>query len=227
MTNSAMIFAAGRGTRMKALTQSMPKPLIEVAGKPLIDHALALLDHSPIQNRIVNTHYLGHMVVQHLVGKNVTISPENDLLLETGGGLKHALNLLQSPDVLTLNSDAVWAGENPVNALLSAWDPKRMDALLMLVARPNAIGHKGSGDFLLDEDGRLTRGAGLVYSGCQIIKTAAVSEISEDVFSLNVVWDRLLAKKSVFGMVHDGKICDVGHPEGIALAQDMLGYHDV
>ncbi|MCK8463313.1 nucleotidyltransferase family protein [Aliiroseovarius sp. S1339] len=227
MPHTAMIFAAGRGTRMGALTQSLPKPLIPVAGKPLIDHALALIDDSPIDRIVVNLHHLGDQLVDHLNGRDILFSHENHQLLETGGGLKQALSLLKSDEIVTLNSDAVWTGRNPIPALLHAWDPDRMDALLMLVAPQNAVGHKGQGDFLMSPDGILRRGAGLTYTGCQIIKTAAVSKVVEDVFSLNIVWDQMLAENRAFGIEHNGRWCDVGHPEGIVLAETMLRGSDV
>lgn len=222
MPNSVMIFAAGRGTRMGALTQTMPKPLIPVAGKPLIDHALTLVDDSPIERTIVNLHHLGDQLIDHLADRNVVFSHEAAQLLETGGGLKKALTLLNQDDIVTLNSDAVWAGPNPIQAVLDAWDPDRMDALLVLIAPQNAVGHKGKGDFLLAPDGLLHRGAGLTYTGCQIIKTEPVANVTEDVFSLNLVWDRLLAGNRVYGIEYAGQWCDVGHPEGITLAETML-----
>lgn len=227
MTKSAMIFAAGRGTRMGELTQSTPKPLINVAGRALIDHALQLVDESPIENIIVNLHHLGDQIEHHLQRRDILFSREHDQLLETGGGLKKALTLLKTDEVVTLNSDAVWTGANPIPALLTAWDPDRMDALLMLVAPENAVGHKGKGDFLISPDGQLSRGAGMTYTGCQIIKTAAVREVDEHVFSLNTVWDQLLLQGRVFGIEHQGRWCDVGHPEGIALAEAMIGEPDV
>ncbi len=222
MPDAVMIFAAGLGTRMGTLTRTLPKPLIPVNGKPLIDHALALVDDSAIETVVVNLHHLGDQIVNHLGQRDVRYSRETDQLLETGGGLKKALNLLNSDAVVTLNSDAVWAGPNPIKALMQAWDPDRMDALLMLVTPKNAIGHKGEGDFMMEANGALRRGAGLTYTGCQIIKTQPVASIAEDVFSLNTVWDQLLSRGRVFGLEHHGRWCDVGHPEGITLAETML-----
>ncbi|MDE9450124.1 nucleotidyltransferase family protein [Aliiroseovarius sp. Z3] len=222
MPTAAMIFAAGRGTRMGTLTQTLPKPMIPVAGKPLIDHALALADDSPIERVVINLHHLGDQIANHLGHRDIRFSNEDGQLLETGGGLKKALTLLESDVVITLNSDAVWTGPNPIQSLLAAWDPDRMDALLMLVAPENAIGHKGAGDFLKAEDGMLRRGAGLTYTGCQIIKTDPVAAVAEDVFSLNTVWDQLLENRRLFGIEHHGRWCDVGHPEGITLAETML-----
>ena len=221
-----MIFAAGRGTRMGALTEETPKPLVSVAGKPLIDHAFALIDDSPVKTCIINTHYLAEQIVDHLGDRDVVVSHEHELL-ETGGGLKQALTLLNTPEVITLNSDAVWSGSNPIRTLLNAWNPDKMDALLMLVRPANAIGHKGDGDFLMSEDHSIDRGPGMIYPGCQIIKTNCVSSIEDDVFSLNIVWDRLLESERIFGVEYDGKWCDVGHPKGIELAEAMLEQRNV
>lgn len=226
MPDTAMIFAAGKGTRMGALTKVTPKPLIQVAGKALIDHALALVDDSPVRRTVINTHHLGEQIIDHLTGRGIEISHEEELL-ETGGGLKKALTLLNSSEVVTLNSDAVWSGPNPIQMAINGWDPAKMDALLVLVPTDRAAGHKGNGDFHIDPFGRLKRGPGLVYTGCQIIKTSFVKDVADDVFSLNVVWDRLLKHQRVFGVEYGGGWCDVGHPEGITIAEKMLEYTDV
>lgn len=221
-----MIFAAGKGTRMGALTKVTPKPLIQVAGKALIDHALALVDDSTVQRTVVNTHYLGQQIIDHLTWRDIIISHEDELL-ETGGGLKKALTLLNSDEIVTLNSDAIWSGPNPIPMAVKRWNPKNMDALLVLVPTHRAAGHKGNGDFHIDPSGRLKRGPGLVYTGCQIIKTSFVKDVADDVFSLNVVWDRLLKNQRVFGIEYGGGWCDVGHPEGITIAERMLEHTDV
>lgn len=222
MPDTVMIFAAGRGTRMGALTETQPKPMIPVAGKPLLDHALQIVDGvQDISQIMVNTHYLADQIHAHLSGRAILFSHE-DTLLETGGGLKQALTLRNTAFVFTLNADAVWSGPNPMHMLLKAWDPTRMDALMLLVPPENAIGHLGRGDFTMAADGQLTRGAGLVYTGCQIIKTPPVAQIEDRVFSLNVVWDAIRKTNRLFGLTYDGSWCDVGHPDGITLAENML-----
>lgn len=218
-----MIFAAGFGTRMGKLTENTPKPLIKVAGKPLIDHALDLSGLAGIETVVANIHYLPDQMKAHLVPKGVGLSLEADKILETGGGLRAALPLLGKAPVFTLNSDAVWSGKNPLEELADAWNPEKMDALLLLLPREKALGHNGEGDFMIDPQGRLTRGPGLVYSGAQIIKTELLDEIPDDVFSLNVLWNLMAASKRLFGTVHDGGWCDVGHPGGIAEAETLLG----
>lgn len=227
MPDTVMIFAAGRGTRMGALTAAQPKPMIPVAGKPLLDHALDIVDAADgVSQIIVNTHYLADHIHAHLAGRDILFSHE-DTLLETGGGLKKALALHKTASLFTLNADAVWSGPNPMQTLLQAWDPDRMDALMLLVPPENAIGHLGQGDFTIAPDGQLTRGPGLVYTGCQIIKTPLVAQVEDDVFSLNVAWDAIHQADRLFGLPYQGAWCDVGHPDGITLAEQMLGVADV
>lgn len=216
-----MIFAAGFGTRMGALTANQPKPMVKVAGKPLIDHTLALA--APLAlNTVVNLHYLPHVLETHLAGRGVTTLTETPDILETGGGLRNARGALGHGPAFTLNSDALWRGPNPLEMLRAAWTPDKMDALLLLVPRANALGHTGTGDFVLAANGQITRGAGLVYSGAQIIKPELTEAIPERVFSLNLVWDRLLATGRLYGLPYTGQWCDVGSPEGITRAERML-----
>ncbi len=221
MSHPVMLFAAGLGTRMATLTATRPKPLIPVAGRALIDHALdQVADAEPI---VVNLHYRPDQIRAHLAQRpDIRFSAETDTILETGGGLKLALPLLGAGPVFTLNTDAVWTGPKALGQLAAAWDGARMDALLLLVPRARAVGHTGAGDFLMDADGRLTRGPGLVYSGAQILRTEGLADIDDPVFSLNRLWNRMLAAGRLFGLVHPGGWCDVGRPECIPLAEQML-----
>lgn len=221
------MFAAGFGTRMKALTQDRPKPLIEVAGKPLIDHALALAEDAGCTPIVANLHYKAEMLTAYLGPKGVQTIAEAPDILETGGGLRHALPLLGNGPVMTSNTDAVWAGPNPIRALLSTWDAERMDALLICIPKEQAIGHEGQGDFILSPEGRITRGPGAVYGGIQILKTDLLHDIPEPVFSLNRVWDMMLDRDRLFGLSYSGHWCDVGHPAGITMAEEMLNRHHV
>jgi MurNAc alpha-1-phosphate uridylyltransferase len=222
-THPVLIFAAGFGTRMGALTATRPKPLIEVAGKALLDHALALAEDAGAAPVVVNLHYLGGQIREHLKHRaGVRFSDEGDRILETGGGLRRALPLLGHGPVLTLNSDAVWRGLNPLAALAAAFDPGRMDALVSLVAQEGAIGHRGAGDFSLSPGGAITRGGPWVYTGAQIIRPEALEGIADEVFSMNLVWDRLIAKGRLSGLIHGGQWCDVGQPQSIALAEAVL-----
>lgn len=223
-----MVFAAGLGTRMGTLTAQRPKPLIPVAGKPLIDHALDLARAAGAGPVVVNTHYLADQIATHLASRAVTLSHEAGQILETGGGLRKALPLLGPGPVMTLNSDAVWTGQNPLRQLSAQWDGARMDALLLLLPAAKASGHQGSGDFLIDAQGRITRAKGapgLVYLGAQILRPEGLAAIDRPVFSLNLLWDDMIARGRAYGLVHQGGWCDVGRPEGIAQAEALLARH--
>ncbi|MEE2860234.1 MAG: nucleotidyltransferase family protein [Pseudomonadota bacterium] len=217
-----MIFAAGLGTRMRPLTDDRPKPLIEVAGRTLLDRALDLGRTAGAAPIVVNTHYLGAQIERHLDGQDVAISHEAGQILDTGGGLRRALPLLGDGPVMTLNPDVVWTGPNVLARLAAAWDDQ-MDALLSVVPLERATARKGAGDLSLDVDGRLSRRGDFVYAGAQIIRPDRLAEIPEDVFSLNCLWDLLIEDGRAFGMVHDGGWCDVGYPDAIPLAEAMLG----
>lgn len=219
---AAMLFAAGFGTRMGVLTRSCPKPLIRVAGRPLIDHALALVRDADVPKTVVNTHYLAHMVAEHLAGQDVQVAQETDQILDTGGGLKNAAPYLATDTTFTLNTDTVWKGPNPLTDLQAQWNPSETDALLLCVPVENVRAHSGAGDFSLSTDGSITRGAGYVYGGAQIIKMDTLRDISDRVFSLNMIWDRLISTGRCKGAVYTGLWCDVGHPDGITQAEAML-----
>jgi MurNAc alpha-1-phosphate uridylyltransferase len=219
---AALLFAAGFGTRMGTLTAERPKPLIPVGGRPLLDHALALVDGAGVTTRVVNAHYRADQIAEHLAGTNAAISLESPDILDTGGGLRAALPLLGPGPVFTLNTDAVWTGPNPLIALRKAWDSSRMDALLLLVQPDRAYGHSGDGDFALATDGRIERGGDLIYTGAQIVDPSGLHSIRQTAFSLNRLWDRVAGDGRLFGLVHKGGWCDVGHPDGIAEAELML-----
>jgi len=220
-----MIFAAGLGTRMGALTKSRPKPLVNVAGRALIDYALDIAQGADLRRIAVNTHHLSDQLHAHLSDRPVHLSNEADQLLDTGGGLRNALPLLGEGPVFTLNSDAIWRGPNPLDHLRASWDPDRMDALVLLLPPTQAAAHSGAGDFLLSPDGQLQRGPGMIYLGAQIIVPDLLRDIPQDVFSLNLVWDKMIACRRLFGVVYPGKWCDVGGPEGIEKAQKLLAAH--
>ncbi|SEM50579.1 MobA-like NTP transferase domain-containing protein [Gemmobacter aquatilis] len=229
MPHALMLFAAGLGTRMGALTASRPKPLIEVAGRALIDHALDQARGVPLSRIVANVHYLPDQMRAHLrASPDILLSDESGEILETGGGLRRALPLLGDGPVFTLNTDAVWTGDNALAQLAAAWNPAQMDALLLLLPATQATGYRGAGDFLLDAQGRITRAKGapgLAYLGAQILKTERLHDISEQVFSLNRIWDLAIAEGRAFGIVHNGGWCDVGRPEGIAEAEALLANH--
>ncbi len=224
--DAVMMFAAGFGTRMGALTATRPKPLIEVDGRPLIDHALEMARQINPRVMVANTHYLSHMLEAHLANDPVLISREVPDILETGGGLRNALPLLGQGPVFTMNTDAIWHGPNPLELLQQAWDPECMDALLMCVDPENAVGHAGEGDFLRLPTGAAKRGPGLIYGGVQILKTDKLHTIKEEAFSLNLLWNTMLETGRLHIMAYPGQWCDVGSPEGITLAETMLRQAD-
>jgi N-acetyl-alpha-D-muramate 1-phosphate uridylyltransferase len=220
-----MLFAAGFGTRMGALTSDRPKPLIPVAGRALIDHALDVALEAGIGRIVVNTHYRADQMAAHLEGRDVAISHEAGEILETGGGLKAALPLLGDGPVLILNSDGIFTGANPLATLAAAWDPARMEALLLVLPLERTRAHGPKGDFRLDAEGRLSRGAGgedHVYIGAQIIDPGRVRAYPDRIFSLNRIWDQMIAAGTAYGVLHPGDWCDVGTPEGIAEAEALL-----
>lgn len=221
MTLPLMIFAAGKGTRMAPLTDVLPKPLIEVGGRSLLDRTLDLAQAAKVERIVVNIHHLGQQIRDH-IGDQATISDESALLLETGGGLRKALPLLGAGPVITMNPDVVWTGPNPVSALLEAWNDD-MHALLMLVPVGRAHGRQGGGDFTLGPDNHLIRKGDLIYGGVQIIRPDRLEEIPDGVFSLNRLWDILISEGQAYGLVHGGAWCDVGRPECIPLAEGLLG----
>jgi MurNAc alpha-1-phosphate uridylyltransferase len=218
-----MIFGAGFGTRMGALTAGRPKPLIEVAGRTLLDRTLDLGRDAGCAPIVVNAHYLAASLESHLAGSDVVLSIETPEILDTGGGLRHALPRLGPGAVATLNPDCVWAGPNPLILLRDAWDPARMGALLLLVPLEQSHAHEGTGDFALDPDGRLLRNGPNVYTGAQILDPSGLGDVADPVFSLNVYWNALASEGRLFGMVYPGRWCDVGHPAGIAAAEALLG----
>ncbi len=224
MKRPILLFAAGLGTRMGALVQDRPKPLVEVAGKPLIDHAMEFTGISEIGTRVVNLHYKADMMRHHLRDQDVVFSDETGELMETGGGLKKALPLLDASPVVTMNTDAVWSGPNPIQQILSAWHDD-MEALLLLVPKDRVFGHQGGGDFEVDASGRLTRGPGDVYTGVQIVRTDGLHDIEERAFSMNLLWDKIAQRGGLFGTRYDGQWCDVGQPKSIAIAERMLKNH--
>ena len=227
---AAMVLAAGLGQRMRPVTDHRPKPLVEVGGRALVDHALDRLAEAGIRRAVVNVHYFPDMLEAHLAGRKepaITISDERDVLLETGGGVKRALPHL-GPVFLAMNSDSLWAesGRPNVPALLRAWDADRMDALLLL-APSDSLGYDGRGDFHLAPDGRLTRRepggtAPHVYAGVSILRAADFADTPDDAFSLNLIFDRATEGGRLFGLVLDGEWLHVGTPEAIGAAEARL-----
>lgn len=219
---NAMIFAAGFGTRMRPLTNAMPKALVPVAGRPLIEHALDQVRSANPARIVVNGHHHADQLRAHL-GDRVTFVEEQPEPLETGGGLKAALPLLGAAPVMTLNADMVWTGPRAGATLTRAWTPDRMDALLLLVAPETALGTPGGWRFAIDAEGRIARAeTGLIFTGAAIVKTQGLAQIQAQAFSLRDLWLPMLEAGRLFGALHPCGWADVGTPEGIAPAETML-----
>jgi len=233
-SDTAMVMAAGLGKRMLPLTATTPKPLIEVAGKKLIDHMIDHLADAGIARAVVNVHYLPEQIEAYLAGRtdpSVAFSDERDELLETGGGMVKAWRAGLLPDpFFCVNSDNIWI-DGPRNTLLDlsdAWDPARMDALLLLVPTERAHQHHGKGDFHLESDGRLRRrgkdedSAPYIFIGAQIAAHRLLRDAPDGPFSTNLLWDRAIAEGRLFGVVHAGEWFDLGTPQAIAPAEARL-----
>jgi N-acetyl-alpha-D-muramate 1-phosphate uridylyltransferase len=225
--------AAGLGKRMRPLTATRPKPLVEVAGKPLLDHALDRLRAAGVKRAVVNVHYLADALEAHVRKKvqdlEITISDERELLLETGGGLVKALPLIDADPFLVVNSDNLWVdgAADSIRALAARWDDAAMDALLLLVPLARANCHNGKGDFHMDGAGRLSRRkpgrlAPFVFTGVQILSKRLFDGAKAEPFSLNVLWDRAIEKGRAFGLAHNGLWFDVGTPPAVKKTEEIL-----
>jgi MurNAc alpha-1-phosphate uridylyltransferase len=230
---TALVLAAGLGKRMRPLTATTPKPLIEVASKALLDHLLERLHASGVKKVVVNVHYLADAVEAHLVknphGLEVTISDERSLLLETGGGMVKAAPLIHCDPFLVVNSDNLWIDgpADTLKLLASHWDGSKMDALLLLVPHARAENHRGLGDFHMDRNGRLrrrarSRVAPFVYTGVQIVSKRLLDGAPDGPFSTNILWDRAIEQGRCFGAVHQGLWFDVGTPQSIKATELIL-----
>lgn len=231
----AMVMAAGLGKRMRPLTATRPKPLIEVCGKALLDHCLDHLRDAGVRKAIINVHYLADALEAHLAnranGMEIEVSDERDMLLETGGGLVKALPLIDCDPFLAVNSDNLWV-DGPVDTfrhLASHWDEAKMDALLLLVPLSQAHCHIGQGDFHMSPAGTLRRRragsvAPFVYTGIQMLsKRLFQGDLPSGPFSTNLLWDRAIEAGRCFGAVHQGLWFDVGAPANIKKAEQILG----
>jgi MurNAc alpha-1-phosphate uridylyltransferase len=230
---TAMVLAAGLGKRMRPLTASRPKPLIQVAGRTLLDHLLEKLKAAGVEKVVVNVHYLADAVEAHLAknahGLEVAISDERSLLLETGGGMVKAAPLIESDPFLVVNSDNLWIDgpADTLKLLASHWDGAKMDALLLLVPHARAENHAGRGDFHMDKTGRLRRRersyvAPFVYTGIQMVSKRLLEGAPEGPFSTNLLWDRAIEQGRCYGAVHQGLWFDVGTPQSIKATELTL-----
>lgn len=229
----AIILAAGLGTRMRPLTDRIPKPLVEVGGRSLLDRARDKLAAAGIGTCVVNVHHLADQIEAHVAGwqgaPRPLVSDERDCLLETGGGIVKALPLLGADPFVLLNADSTWTEGRPpaLDALCAAWDDTRMDGLLLLAERERAVGFAGAGDFLMDAEGRLRRRGSLAsapyaYAGAAILHPRLFSGQPVEPFSLNRLFDVAIAADRLHGVVMTGTWLHVGTPEAIGEAEAAL-----
>lgn len=229
---TAMVLAAGRGKRMRPITATTPKPLVSVAGRSLIDRVLDRLVEVGVETAVVNVHYLADLVEVHVAKRAapaIVVSDERGRLLDTGGGVVKALAALGAAPFYHLNSDSIWIeGARPnLEVLAERFDPERMDAILMLASTVTSVGYEGAGDFQMARDGLLARRAErtvapFVYAGAAILSPAVFAGMTADPFSLNVIFDRLIAAGRLYGMRMDGVWLHVGTPEAIGEAETKI-----
>lgn len=229
---TAMVLAAGLGKRMRPLTDVVPKPLVRLKGKPLIDHVLDRLAAGGITRAVVNVHYLPDLIEAHVAKRTVpsmVISNERDALLDTGGGVVRALPLLGNEPFLIHNSDSVWidgVGSN-IARLIAAFDPDRMDSLMLLANGATSLGYEGRGDFCMDSDGVLLRRdeqreSPFVFTGVSIAHPRLFEDAPSGAFSLNQLWDRAIDKKRLYGLRLDGVWMHVGTPQSVEEAERWI-----
>lgn len=228
---TAMVLAAGLGTRLRPITDSLPKPLVRVAGRPLIDWVLDRLVAAGIERAVVNTHYLAELIVEHLRRRRdleIRFSHEPEIL-ETGGGIKQALPLLGPDPFLSVNAKILWLNgrEDAIRRLAEAWVDARMDGVLLLQPTVTAVGYDGRGDFVLGPDGRIRRRrelevAPFLFSGVQILHPRLFENSPDGFFSLNLLYDRAIEAGRLYGIRHDGAWYHVGTPRHLAEVEARL-----
>ncbi|MFC3723876.1 nucleotidyltransferase family protein [Neoaquamicrobium sediminum] len=228
---TAMVLAAGLGKRMRPLTDTMPKPMISIAGKTLLDRGLDALAGAGVEKAVVNVHYLPQQIIDHVAQRSrphIVVSDESGLLLDSAGGIVKALPELGTEPFYILNADTFWIDRDgrDLERLALAWDGARMDILLMLARPHDATGHSGSTDFLLDAEGRLARARGapegLIYAGAAIVHPRIFEGAVAEPHSLNIYFDRAIAAGRLFGMSMRGHWITVGTPDAVAAAEAAI-----
>lgn len=233
VTDTAMVMAAGLGKRMRPLTASQPKPMVRVAGRALVDHALDRLAEAGVTRAVVNVHYFADALEAHVLARSspaITVSDEREALLETGGGLIKAMTAGVLPDpVFCVNADSIWLdGPSSAFADLSRhWNASEMDALLLVVPHARARNFGGPGDFKLDAIGRISRRmpgriAPYIYTGIQLVSHRLLREPPDGAFSTNILWDRAIEEGRLFGTVFTGEWLEVGEPKHVAATEAYL-----
>lgn len=234
---TAMVLAAGMGTRMRPLTDTIPKPLVRLGGRPLIDHVLDRLAAAGVTRAVVNVHHHADLLEAHVATRTtpqIVVSDERDALLDTGGGVLRALPLLGAEPFIVHNSDSVWAegvGCN-IERLMAAWDAERMDALMLLASPSRSLGYDGRGDFMMDSGGRLTRRpaqlvAPFAFAGVSIMHPRLMQGCEPGRFSLNKPWDGAIARGRLYGVRMEGTWMHVGTPEALSEAESWSERHDL
>jgi MurNAc alpha-1-phosphate uridylyltransferase len=233
---SGLILAAGLGKRMQPLTLTRPKPLVKVQGRALLDYAIERLYRAGMETIVINVHYLAEQIRDHVrahtLKDHLVISDETERLLDTGGGIKQALPLMSGETICITNSDSLWieGWKANIDRMTEAFDPHRMDILLLLAPTTNSVGHINRGDFFMNQDGLLSRAdqvavAPFTYSGTALIKRALFDDTPDGPFSLNAVFDQAMEKGRLFGLRLDGIWLHVGTPNSITLAEKALERH--
>lgn len=227
-----MVLAAGLGTRMRPLTDALPKPLVKVAGKALIDHVLGRLADAGVETAVVNVHHMADAIERHLQGRTrpkIAISDERGELLDTGGGVVKALPLLGDAPFFHMNSDTLWIeGVTPnLTRLAAMFEPAEMDLVVLLAPTATSIGYEGRGDFAMTADGRLRRRAErevvpFVYAGAAVLSPAMFRNVAPGRFSLNRMFDRAIETGRLFGLRLEGTWMHVGTPEAIRSAEAAI-----
>lgn len=233
LPKTAMVLAAGMGVRMRPLTELIPKPMVRLGRKPLIDHVLDRISDAGIEKAVVNVHHHAGQIITHLKNRErprISISDERDLLLDTGGGVTKALPKLGPEPFLIHNSDSFWIDgvESNLIRLARSFDPERMDCLLLLALGSASLGYDGRGDFLMSADGLLQRRperelAPFVFTGVSIAHPRLFDDAPKGAFSLNRLWDQAIQRNRVFGIRLDGTWMHVGTPTALAEAEQLLG----
>ncbi len=226
---TAMVLAAGLGTRMRPLTERMPKPLVPVAGRPLLDHVLDKLADFGVASAVVNVHYLPDQIIEHVATRarpRIAISDERDAVLGTGGGVVKALPLLGAAPFFHLNADTLWidGAEPNLSRLAAAFDPARMDILLLMAPTAGSVGYSGSGDYAMLPDGTLRRRkerevVPFVYAGVAILSSAIFAGSPRGEFALTKLFDRAGEQGRLFGLRLDGLWMHVGTPDAVQAAE--------
>ena len=231
----AMVLAAGLGTRMRPITDTIPKPLVKIAGKPMIDYALDALAEAGVERAVVNVHHHADQMEAHLRsyrGLEILISDERDALMNNGGGLVKGFKLLSRDPVFVMNADLFWVGEKPgeptnLERLAGFYDASRMDMAMLCVELEKTTGHNGKNDFSMAEDGRLQRYRdaqhnGVVYAGAIAMNPSLLDDAPDDAFNINIYFDKAIARGRLYGTMLDGHWLTVGTPEAIGEAEEAI-----